>query len=52
MTAPTGETATGGIKFNVPLPMPKSLESIFGPGEKTASPSAAAKKSPSPARPR
>ena len=36
MTAPTGETATGGIKFNVPLPMPKSLESIFGPGEKTS----------------
>ncbi len=37
MSAPTpGETAAGGIKFNVPLPMPKSLESIFGPGEKTS----------------
>lgn len=37
MTEPTpGETAQGGIKFNVPLPMPKSLESIFGPGEKTS----------------
>ncbi|HKW14574.1 MAG TPA: cell surface protein SprA [Candidatus Krumholzibacteria bacterium] len=37
MTAPTpGEQAAGGIKFNVPLPMPKSLESIFGPGDKTS----------------
>jgi hypothetical protein len=37
MSAPTpGETAAGGIKFNVPLPMPKSLESIFGPGDKTS----------------
>lgn len=37
MTAPTpGETATGGIKFNVPLPMPKSLEGIFGPADKTS----------------
>ena len=37
MTAPTpGEAATGGIKFAVPLPMPKSLESIFGPGDKTS----------------
>jgi hypothetical protein len=28
--------AAGGIVFNIPLPMPKSLESIFGPGEKTS----------------
>ncbi len=27
---------TGGIKFDIPLPMPKQLESIFGPGEKTS----------------
>ncbi len=33
----TGEAATtGGIKFEIPLPMPKQLESIFGPGEKTS----------------
>ncbi len=32
----TGETTTGGIKFEIPLPMPKQLESIFGPGEKTS----------------
>ncbi|HET6349301.1 MAG TPA: cell surface protein SprA [Candidatus Krumholzibacteria bacterium] len=37
MSAPTpGETNTGGIKFNIPLPMPKSLESIFGPADKTS----------------
>jgi hypothetical protein len=29
-------TTSGGIVFNIPLPMPKSLESIFGPGEKTS----------------
>ncbi|HEX5133096.1 MAG TPA: cell surface protein SprA [Candidatus Krumholzibacteria bacterium] len=28
--------AGGGIKFEIPVPMPKSLESIFGPGEKTS----------------
>jgi hypothetical protein len=26
----------GGITFEIPLPMPKTLESIFGPGEKTS----------------
>lgn len=37
MLAPTpGEAAAGGIKFDIPLPMPKSLESIFGPGDKTS----------------
>ena len=37
LLAPTpGETSAGGIKFEIPLPMPKSLESIFGPGEKTS----------------
>src|SRR4029453_13521885 len=30
------EATTGGIKFEIPLPMPKQLESIFGPGEKTS----------------
>jgi hypothetical protein len=29
-------TTGGGITFDIPLPMPKSLESIFGPGEKTS----------------
>jgi Motility related/secretion protein len=32
----TTETATGGITFDIPLPMPKQLETIFGPGEKTS----------------
>lgn len=32
----TTESAAGGIKFDIPLPMPKQLESIFGPGEKTS----------------
>jgi hypothetical protein len=36
LAPPTTESATGGIKFDIPLPMPKSLESIFGPGEKTS----------------
>lgn len=30
------QASTGGIKFDIPLPMPKQLESIFGPGEKTS----------------
>ena len=30
------ETTTGGIRFEIPVPMPKQLESIFGPGEKTS----------------
>ena len=30
------ESGAGGIKFEIPLPMPKKLESIFGPGEKTS----------------
>ncbi len=34
--AVTTETTTGGITFDIPLPMPKQLESIFGPGEKTS----------------
>ncbi len=33
---PTTAGAGGGIKFEIPLPMPKTLESIFGPGEKTS----------------
>ena len=45
------ESTTGGIKFEIPLPMPKKLESIFGPGEKTSITCAAAKRSRSPARP-
>jgi hypothetical protein len=32
----TTESTTGGITFDIPLPMPKSLETIFGPGEKTS----------------
>jgi hypothetical protein len=32
----TTQPTTGGITFNIPVPMPKSLESIFGPGEKTS----------------
>ncbi len=35
-TVGTTTTAAGGITFDIPLPMPKSLESIFGPGEKTS----------------
>lgn len=34
--AVTDQATTGGIKFDIPLPMPKQLESIFGPGEKTS----------------
>ncbi|HXV13022.1 MAG TPA: cell surface protein SprA, partial [Candidatus Krumholzibacteria bacterium] len=34
--AVTTEATTGGITFDIPLPMPKQLESIFGPGEKTS----------------
>ena len=34
LTTTTG--TGGGITFDIPLPMPKSLESIFGPGEKTS----------------
>ncbi len=30
------EATTGGIRFEIPVPMPKQLESIFGPGEKTS----------------
>jgi hypothetical protein len=32
----TTESATGGIKFEIPIDMPDQLESIFGPGEKTS----------------
>jgi len=32
----TGSQQTGGIRFDIPLPMPKGLESIFGPGDKTS----------------
>lgn len=31
-----GTGSGGGITFEIPVPMPKSLESIFGPGEKTS----------------
>ncbi|MCI0452898.1 MAG: cell surface protein SprA [Candidatus Latescibacteria bacterium] len=34
--AVTTDVTTGGITFDIPLPMPKQLESIFGPGEKTS----------------
>lgn len=36
LAAEPGETTAGGIKINVPLPMPKSLEGIFGPADKTS----------------
>jgi Motility related/secretion protein len=32
----TNQPNSGGITFDIPLPMPKSLESIFGPGDKTS----------------
>jgi hypothetical protein len=30
------DQASGGIRFEIPVPMPKTLESIFGPGDKTS----------------
>ncbi len=36
LTVTPGTGSAGGITFDIPLPMPKSLESIFGPGEKTS----------------
>jgi len=36
VNAVAGNETAGGIKINVPLPMPKSLEGIFGPADKTS----------------